>query len=642
MCGIAGIVNFNGTSVDEDVLVAMTDVIAHRGPDSAGQWFGDAVGLGHRRLSIIDLSREADQPMVSSDGQAVIVFNGEIYNYQNLARQLDEKGMPCRSRSDTEVILNLYRIHGTDCLRYLRGMFAFAIWDRAKRQLFVARDRIGIKPFYYLHSPKAFVFGSEIKAVAVSGHCKLRMNMNGIAGYLRFLVVPQPDSIFDDVRKLEPGHYLVVTGDGTVRDNVYWTPPVRSLRHESVAEEDSVAALDDVLRESVRYHMVADVPVGAFLSGGLDSSAIVSLMRAQAPTQKIDAFSITFPGRVQYDEDLYARTVARLKGVTYHADTINEHFVGDLEKIAWHLDEPFAINSAYATYYLAQNAARNAKVVLTGDGGDELFAGYTGYQNNSYQQNRLLASFFEAGYRLCYFLGQRTGARNFLLKRALIGLRRRSGSEGLRYSEQIAQSSLLAASLVFRPEVLLRCLGAWEHNLVAYYYDELADADQLRRKLYAEFRTRLVDEMLMKVDRMTMAHALEARVPLLDHEVVEWAFQQPSEMKLHMTEQGPVSKYILKKTMEKYLPAEIIYRRKQGFDIPVGDWLDAGLVDLIREKVMGGNLHRLGLVDQAGLQNLLRWHTDGHHQFTSVLMLLLAFESWIDAYQSHVGQVVVA
>ena len=521
-------------------------------------------------------------------------------------------------------------------------MFAFAIWDHQKQQLFAARDRIGIKPFYYLHSQKAFVFGSEIKAIAVSGHSQLRMNMNGIAGYLRFLVVPQPDSIFDDVRKLEPGHYLVVTGDGTVKDNVYWTLPVPLLRHDPVNEEDRAAALDALLCSSVRYHMVADVPVGAFLSGGLDSSTIVSLMRAQAPDQRIDAFSITFPGHAEYDEDAYARKVARLKDVTYHTDTINEHFVDDLELMAWHLDEPFAINSAYATYYLARNTARHTKVVLTGDGGDELFAGYTGYQNNAYLHNRLLAYSSEAGYRLCYLLGKYTGARSSLLKRALTGLRRRSGSEGLRYSEQVAQSSLLAAGMVLSPDALLRSLRAWEHNLVAHYYDDLADADRLQKKLYAEFRTRLVDEMLMKVDRMTMAHSLEARVPLLDHEVVEWAFQQPSEMKLRMTEQGPVSKYILKKVMEKRLPAEIVYRRKQGFDIPVGDWLDGGLVDLIREKVMGGNLRRLGLVDGSGLERLIRWHTDGHHHCASVLMLLLAFESWIDAYQSRVGQVMVA
>ncbi|MHB8549308.1 MAG: asparagine synthase (glutamine-hydrolyzing), partial [Thermoplasmataceae archaeon] len=565
-----------------------------------------------------------------------------IYNYRELAQQLEEQGTPCRTRSDTEVILNLYRIHGTDCLRYLRGMFAFAIWDHQKRQLFAARDRIGIKPFYYLHSQKAFVFGSEIKAIAVSGHSQLRMNMDGIAGYLRFLVVPQPDSIFDDVRKLEPGHYLVVTGDGTVRDHVYWAPPVPSLRYDPVNEEERIAALDDLLCSSVRYHMVADVPVGAFLSGGLDSSTIVSLMRAQAPDQRIDAFSITFPGHAEYDEDAYAREVSRLKDVTYHADTINERFVDDLELMAWHLDEPFAINSAYATYYLARNAARHTKVVLTGDGGDELFAGYTGYQNNAYQHNGLLAYFSEAGYRLCYLLGKYTGARSSLLKRALTGLRRRSGSEGLRYSEQVAQSSLRAAGLVLNPDALLRSLKAWEHNLVAHYYDELADADRLQKKLYAEFRTRLVDEMLMKVDRMTMAHSLEARVPLLDHEVVEWAFQQPSEMKLRMTEQGPVSKYVLKRMMERHLPAKIIYRRKQGFDIPVGDWLDAGLVDLIREKVMGGNLRRLGLVDVSGLERLIRWHTDGHHHFTSMLMLLLAFESWIDAYQSRVGQIMVA
>ena len=639
MCGIAGILNFDGAPADRDVLGAMTDMIAHRGPDSAGHWFEGSVGFGHRRLSIIDLSRDADQPMVSSDGQAVIVFNGEIYNYQELARTLHAKGLPCRTRSDTEVILNLYRLHGTDCLRHLRGMFAFAIWDRALGRLFAARDRIGIKPFYYLHSKPGFVFASEIKAIAVSGRSQLQLNMDALAGYLRFLVVPQPDSIFRDIRKLEPGHYLVVTREGVLKDAVYWLPPVEPPALAPTNEKDRVAALDEVLNVSVRYHMVADVPVGAFLSGGLDSSAIVSLMRAQAPQQPINAFSITFPGHADYNEDPYAREVARLKDVTYHAETVTGNFVDDLEQIAWYLDEPFAVSSAYATYYLARMAARQTKVVLTGDGGDELFAGYTGYQNNAYQRHAALAWLFGIGYQCCHALSKYTDARTRVLSRALTGFRRRSGSEGLRYSEQVAQSDLLAASLILRPDVLVYCLETWKRNLMAHYYDELADGDRLRRRLYAEFRTRLVDEMLMKVDRMTMAHSLEARVPLLDHEVVEFAFQQPSDMKLRMTDEGPVSKYIFKMSMEKYLPPGIVHRRKQGFNIPVKEWLDGGLLSVVRDKVMQGRLCELGLIDKRGVEKLIRLHAEGRHNFTSILMVLLAFEGWSGAYLRHVGTI---
>jgi asparagine synthase (glutamine-hydrolysing) len=641
MCGIAGILNFDGEPVDRSVLSAMTDAIAHRGPDSEGHWFRDGVGLGHRRLSIIDLSTEANQPMVSSDGNTVIVFNGEIYNYRELAKELELKGAPCRTHSDTEVILNLYRIYGTSCLAHLRGMFAFAIWDSSQKRMFVARDRVGIKPFYYLLSQKTFVFGSEVKAIAVSGYSSLKVNLNAVAGFLRFLVVPQPDSIFTDIKKLEPGHYLVITQNGVISDNVYWIPPGSQAQHGSQSEEDAVSALDEVLNTSVRYHMVADVPVSAFLSGGLDSSSVVSLMREQAPQQEIDAFSITFPGQAEYDEDKYAREVARLKNITYHPGTIDTSFIDDLDRMAWHLDEPFAVSSAYATYYLAKNASKQAKVVLTGDGGDELFAGYQGYANNAYQDNALMSQVLAAGYRTSYLLANYTGMRNGTFNKILTGLRRRSGSEGLRYSEQVAQSSLLAMGIVLKQDAFLQCLNAWEENLTAHYYNDLQVEDKLQKKLYAEFKTRLVDEMLMKVDRMTMAHSLEARVPLLDHHVVEFAFRQPSEMKLRVTDQGSVSKYILKQTMEKYLPREIIYRRKQGFDIPVDDWLKGNFLNLIKEKVLGGNLCKSGLIERDGVEKLIKLHVDSSDNFTSMLMLLLAFESWIDVYQNRVGNITV-
>jgi len=641
MCGIAGILNLDGAPVDRDMLERMTDVIAHRGPDSDGHWIDGRVGLGHRRLSIIDLSREADQPMVSQAGSEIIVFNGEIYNYQELARDLEAKGMPCRTHSDTEVILNLYRLYGTDCLGYLRGMFAFAIWDRKRECLFVARDRVGIKPLYYHLSDKAFVFASEIKAIAVSGYSDLTVDINAFAGFLRFLVVPQPESIFKDIRKLEPGRYLLISKEGDVTEDVFWEVSGDSVSHSSLKEEGILASLDEVLRESVGYHMVADVPVAAFLSGGVDSSAVVSLMRKHAPQKKIDAFSIIFPGQAEYDEDVYARKVAELKGVDYHADTLSQEFMVDIEQMAWHLDEPFAISSAYATYYLAKSAATRTKVVLTGDGGDELFGGYEGYKNDAYIGNPLSNSLFSVAYMLSANFTKYLGPRNRTVNQLLSGMRRRGGSEGLRYSEQVAQSSLLAANAVLNPDIFQRGLLSWQDNLMARYYDDLMDADRLQRKLYAEFRTRLVDEMLMKVDRMTMAASLEARVPLLDHRVVEYAFTLPSDMKLRGKGRSAITKYVLKKAMEKYLPNDIIYRRKQGFNIPVKSWLSGGLSDSIRERVLGGHLQKWGVVDAAALEKFMSAQKGSAH-FNSMLMLLLAFESWAEAYQSRVRNISIA
>ncbi|MCK6371390.1 MAG: asparagine synthase (glutamine-hydrolyzing), partial [Gammaproteobacteria bacterium] len=505
MCGLAGMLRFDRAAPDLAALRRMTDTLAHRGPDGSGHWQEGPVALGHRRLAIIDLSVAANQPMESADGGLVIVFNGEIYNYRELAQSLAEAGLPCRTNSDTEVILNLYRLQGVQCLARLRGMFAFAIWDKAQQRLFIARDRVGIKPLYYLRSSKVFAFASEIKAIAAAGCSALRVSRTALAGFLRFLVVPQPETIFDDIRKLEPGRYLVIGADGAVREETYWAPPARAARDDD--EPGQVAALDAALRESVRYHMVADVPVGAFLSGGLDSSAVVSLMRHEAPGMELHAYSIGFPGQERYDETGWARRVAELKNIGFHAQTIDPRFLDDLPAMAWHLDEPFAVSSAYATWYLARHAARSLKVVLTGDGGDELLAGYRGYQNDAYLRQLQPAHFWSLVRQAL-----RAGSRGRWLDRALAGIARSSGSEGLRYSQRVAYNTLHAIRLAMPREVFLGALDAWQDNLMARYYDEAPADDRLGRKLYAEFRTRLVDEMLMKVDRMTMAHSLEARV----------------------------------------------------------------------------------------------------------------------------------
>ncbi|MBL8202136.1 MAG: asparagine synthase (glutamine-hydrolyzing) [Chromatiales bacterium] len=640
MCGIAGILRFDGAAPDPGLLRRMTDAIAHRGPDGAGHWQEGPVALGHRRLAIIDLSADANQPMWSTDGSLAIVFNGEIYNYRELARELAAAGLPGRTTSDTEVILNLYRLHGPDCLRRLRGMFAFALWDVTRRRLFLARDRVGIKPLYVLKTGGVFAFASEIKAIAVTGLSRLRVDREALAGFFRMLVVPQPGSIFDDIRKLEPGRYLLVTPDGAVREETWWTPPAPVGGGDDGDDAAQIAALGGTLRESVRYHLVADVPVGAFLSGGLDSSAVVSLMRAEAPDQPLHAFSIGFPGQAGYDEGPYARQVAALKQVDFHAGTIDEGFLDDLDLMAWHLDEPFAVSSAWATFYLARHAAGRMKVVLTGDGGDELFAGYQGYQNEAYLHGPGPAGLLAALYGLA-----RAGARLGILRgpaadRLLTGLARRAGSEGQRYSEQVAQNSLHAMSLVLPRDVFLPALAAWRGNLMARCYDAAPSPDRLGRQLYAEYKTRLVDEMLMKVDRMTMAHSLEARVPLLDHQVVESAFRLPSRLKLGRNAAGaPEGKYALKKVMEGYLPHDLIYRRKQGFDIPVQGWLQGPFLAALRERLLSGRLRQAGLLRPAGVETLIGRAREPGHNYTSMLMVLLALESWADVYARRAGAV---
>ncbi|MCK5601433.1 asparagine synthase (glutamine-hydrolyzing), partial [Candidatus Pacearchaeota archaeon] len=327
MCGIVGVLLFDGAEVKSSKIRLMTDLIAHRGPDGEGCWNEGPVGLGHRRLSIIDLSERASQPMESTDGNSVITYNGEIYNYKELAILLGQKGLPCRTSSDTEVILNLYQIYGVKCLNLLRGMFAFAIWDKNKKRLFIARDRVGIKPLYFLKNEDLFVFASEIKAITGGGYSTLKINFQAFAHYLRFLVVSQPETIFEDIHKLNPGHYIVVDyGRRELLEKVYWKLDDGAFCQDTRSEGELVGQLESLLEDSVKYHMVADVPVSAFLSGGLDSSAVVSMMRRVAPQQRLATFSTVFPGEGDFDESRYANIVSRLNNTMHVTNTINENF----------------------------------------------------------------------------------------------------------------------------------------------------------------------------------------------------------------------------------------------------------------------------------------------------------------------------
>jgi asparagine synthase (glutamine-hydrolysing) len=618
----------------------MTDIIAHRGPDSEGVWVDGNVGLGHRRLSIIDLSEQAAQPMISEDRSAVITFNGEIYNYRELARSLESKGVIFSTRSDTEVILKLYATYGHGCVDHLRGMFAFAIWDRGKKELFLARDRVGIKPLYYLNAGGKFVFGSEIKAVLASGQSSRKLNRHAFFQYMRFLVVPQPDTIFEDVLKLEPGAYMIVDSRGGIRKSTYYSVNVSAGVRSPLTEQVYVERLDHLLRESVGYHMVADVPIGAFLSGGLDSSGVVAMMRRNAPNQAIKTFSIEFPQFPDFDEGRYARTVAADQGTDHTAGQFRESFLDDLDSIAWHLDEPFAVSSAFASFYLARSAAEKTKVVLTGDGGDELFAGYEGYKNERYRSpSTLVRKLLSVMYHVLLFAETLVRSRKTGIYRSLVRLGTRIGSEGVRYSQQVAQSGLYPMMLALDRGLFLESLRDWPTNLMARYYDASGSVDELGRKLYCEYKTRLVDEMLMKVDRMTMAHSLEARVPLLDHNVVDYAFALPAALKLHPTERGLEGKYALKRVMENYLPREIVYRNKQGFNIPIRPWLQGAFLEQVRERVSDGYLVKNRILDSAGVARIFANVGDQHVNYTGMLMLLLAFETWASVYSAKFGAI---
>ena len=643
MCGIAGIINFQGTPISRDLIKKMTDIMAHRGPDGEGQWVDGNVALGHRRLSIIDLSAQASQPMLNADRSVGITFNGEIYNYQELIPEIEAKGYRFTSHSDTEVILHLYEIYGDDCFSKLRGMFALAIWDQKRKCLVLARDRVGIKPLYYLSNKEVFVFASEIKAILITGLAQQNINSHAFSQYMRFLTVPQPESIFSDIYKLDPGSTMVVNSDGKIQKRVYWN--IKDFLQVTdgqtlKTEKEYIDEFSGIFSESTRYHMVADVPVGAFLSGGLDSSSVAAMMRKNYPHQELSTFSIVFPMITSHDESEYSSSVANFLKTQHNAYPFNENFIDDFKTIAWYLDEPFAVSSSFATYYLAKGASEKVKVVQTGDGGDELLAGYAGYENNNYRRYPEWFFFIlTKAYTLFLLINKKLRIDSKVGSRILIALARRVGNEGVRYSEQVAQNGLHALSLAFRKDYLFHALDSWNDNLMGYYYNSLSSEDLLLKKLYASFATRLVDEMLMKVDRMTMAHSLEARVPLLDHILVEYLFSVPSHMKLRKDVTGTTAKYLLKSAMQTYLPQEIIYRKKKGFDIPVSKWLKGKFFETILSHIKYGYLIKNHIVDPNGIDLMLRESQRNPDHYANMWMLLFTFEIWAEIYQEKFGPI---
>jgi asparagine synthase (glutamine-hydrolysing) len=643
MCGISGIFNFEKTAINRVALESMTNILAHRGPDGQGIWINGNIGFGHRRLAIIDLSEEANQPMHSADGKFTITFNGEIYNYKELRTLLSNEGIVLRTNSDTETIIYLYQIFGQNCLTYLRGMFAFSIWDESKRELFVARDRIGIKPLYYLHKNNRFVFASELKSIVASGYSEKKLDTNAFLSYLRFLTYQQPDSVFEDIKKLEPGHYILVNENGEVVKIHYWDVN-NTISSKEIIENESnyIQKLDHILSESVRYHMIADVPVAAFLSGGVDSSSIVALMRKNFSELEIKTFSIVFPGLLKYDEGMYATRVGKLFNTNHFAKHFTTEFINDFKDICWFLDEPFAVSSSFATYFLAKYVSKNAKVVLTGDGGDELFGGYEGYLNNGYLNGSTSKlAFYTLLQTSLLYLSQNFGLHNPIINRLLAGMSRRIGNEGVRFSNLVGQNAMYFMGIVLDSDYYYNSLTNWSKNIVAYYYNDIENSDPLFKKLYCTFKTRLVDEMLMKVDRMTMAHSLEARVPLLDNSIVEFAFSLPSNLKICYKDGVPIGKYILKRAMERYLPDDILYRNKQGFNIPQFLVDNKTNFKSVKEVLLYGFLIKNNIITQKGLLKLFDLVDQSQKNVYNMIVLLYTFEIWCKKYTEHFGVITI-
>lgn len=624
MCGIAGKFNLNQERVTPELIKAMCDQIVHRGPDASGEYVDRFVGLGHRRLSIIDLSELGRQPMCSADKKLWITFNGEIYNFQDLREDLLKKGYQFKSSTDTEVIIYLYREYGEQCLEYLRGMFAFAIWDAEKERLFIARDRIGKKPLYYYFNGHNFIFASELKSILKNPEVKRDINFEAFYDYFKYLYVPDPKTIYKNIHKLPPAHYLVCSAKG-IEIKEYWDVSFHSI--STAANDEITYQLLNTLRESVQMRMISDVPLGAFLSGGIDSSAVVALMAA-LQQKPVTTCTIGFNSK-KYDEIEYARQVAQKFGTEHHEFTVEQNVREILEKIVSHFDEPFADASAVPTYYVSQIARKQVTVALAGDGGDENFAGYEKYLVDD-RENKLRnkiplflrKSFCPVSSRLLsqiYLSPAQRGASFF-----------NSLSVDPAYGFYITNSEFNNGlwERIVTPETM-RLIGDYDPYSITRHYYEKADTDNhLLKILYTDLKTYLPGEILVKVDRMSMANSLEVRAPILDQEVIQFAATIPADLKFMNGEK----KYILKKTFDNILPDEILYRKKMGFSVPLAHWFRTELKDLTYHYLFYNNSGLQFFFNMNEIKKLWNNHQSKKHNFGIQLWILLMFELWYKKY----------
>jgi asparagine synthase (glutamine-hydrolysing) len=615
MCGIAGFIDReNGASICEraSILERMCRVITHRGPDFQGMTIEGRVALGMRRLSIIDLAG-GKQPITNEDGTISLVFNGEIYNYRELQPALESAGHNFRTRSDTEVIVHLFEDYGRQCPEHLRGMFAFAVWDSRNQELFLARDRAGKKPLCYtVTAGGVFVFGSELKCLLEHPGVAREINPQAIDAYLTLGYVPDPMTIYTGIHKLPPGWSLSYRR-GKVQLAQYWDFKLRE--REQFAEDEALEQLRSMLDEAVRIRLVADVPLGAFLSGGVDSSAVVALM-SQHTDRPVQTFSIGYK-EDRYDELKYARIAASHIGTDHHELILTPDLCDLVEDLAWHFDEPFADSSAIPTYLVSKLARNYVKVVLTGDGGDELFAGYTRYAVHRERsklsslprpiRNRIIR-------RLSYLMPHGAWGRNLLYNISLEPMSRYLNDVSL--FGELTRPSLYSNDFA---DQLARENSAFK---LPASFSSLED--RLASLLYMDSKLYLPGDILTKVDRMSMAVSLEARAPLLDHKLIELAGSIPAAFKM----KGSGGKYIFKRAIEGLVPAEILRRPKQGFGVPVREWINEQLRDQFREVLTEPRTLQRGYMNAAYVRLLLDEHERGRRDHSQCLWALFMLELW--------------
>jgi asparagine synthase (glutamine-hydrolysing) len=622
MCGIAGIFEYERRDqIASDVVHQMNQTIVHRGPDDEGIFTGPGIGLGFRRLSIIDLAG-GHQPISNEDGTIWVMLNGEIYNYPELRRELEARGHHFATHSDTETIVHLYEDLGANCFARLRGMFAIAIWDSRARTLILARDRVGKKPLFYAADPEHIVFGSELKVLLAAGNLSREIDREALCDYFSFGYIPSPKTIYRAARKVRPGHYLMASAAG-VREICYWDISFGNIEQRS--ETEWAELLRHQLCEATRIRLMSDVPLGAFLSGGIDSSSVVAMM-THLMKRPVTTCSIGFEEQ-EYNEAHFAREVAEKFQADHHERIVRPSALDVLEKLVWHFDEPFADSSAIPTYYVSQVAREHVTVALGGDGGDENLAGYRRYMLDHYE-NRL-RQFIPAGLRRQLFgpLGEwyppLAWAPRVIRAKATFQSLARSPLEG--YFNSVSYFRPGDKRDLFSADFRAALQGYDSIQVLREHYDRADTQDLLTRIQYVDIKTYLTDDILAKVDRASMAVSLEVRAPMLDHQLMENVARMPSSLKLR----GRSGKYIFKKAMESVLPQGIIDRRKQGFAIPLDQWFRGELRQLTTDALFGSSD---GILDPKFLKKIWTEHQQGTYDRSQQLWAVLMFRKWKDAF----------
>ena len=625
MCGIVGVWDSRGRRhIDESVVVRMNESQHHRGPDETGKYLAPGIALGHKRLSIIDL-KSGQQPLFNEDRSVVIVFNGEIYNYLELIPELTSLGHVFRTRSDTEVIVRAWEQWGEAGVDRLRGMFAFAIWDERQQTLFLARDRLGVKPLYYAQLPDGqWLFGSELKSLLVHGGLKRELDPQAVEEYFALGYVPEPRTIYTSALKLAPGHTLCLRrGQPAPEPRQYWD--VRFTGTNTISAEDAQAELVERIRESVRLRMIAEVPLGAFLSGGVDSSAVVAMMAGQS-AGPVNTCSISFDDPA-YDETRFAQQVAERYKTRHFVDRVETDDFDLVDTLAALYDEPYADSSAIPTYRVCQLARRHVTVALSGDAGDENMGGYRRYLFHLHEER--LRSVLPLGVRQPLFgaLGRLypklDWAPRFLRAKSTFQSLARDSVEAYFHSISVFRNDMRQS--LYSPEFKRRLAGYNASEVFHRHARNAGTDDPLALIQYIDLQTYLVGDINTKVDRASMAHALEVREPLMDHPLVEWLATLPTNLKVRQNE----TKWILKKAMEPHLPHNIMYRPKMGFAVPLARWFRGPLRDRVRQAVLHGELEGTGFFDRGYLQRLVDDHTSGRRDYSQPLWSLMMFEAFL-------------